>query len=117
MINVSCHVLVFNTYYFSQSRVPEKAILNPPAACNGYTQQILCKVRSLEVFNINFKIMQALYVKYYTDSKAFLLKQFLETKNQKEVIILPRVWHMKDRAIYHNDINWTIWTAVHFLDH
>lgn len=61
--------------------------------------------------------MQALYVKYYTDSKAFLLKQFLETKNQKEVIILPRVWHMKDRAIYHNDINWTIWTAVHFLDH
>lgn len=37
LINVSCHALMSNTYYFSQSRVPEKAILNPPAARNGYT--------------------------------------------------------------------------------
>lgn len=57
MINVSCHALMPNTYYFSQSRVLEKAILNPPAACNGYTWQILFKVRSLEVFNINFNYM------------------------------------------------------------
>lgn len=69
-------------YTFSQSRVPEKAILNPAAACNGYTYQILFKVRSLEVFSINFKITQALYVKYYTDSKTFLLKQVLETKTE-----------------------------------
>lgn len=67
--------------------------MNPAAARNGYTQQILLKVRSLEVFNINFKITQALYVKYYTDSKTFLLKQALETKNHKKVISL-RVWHM-----------------------
>lgn len=65
LINVSCHTLMSNTYYFSQSGVEEKAILNPPAARNGYTQKILLKVRSLQVFNINFKIMQALHVKNY----------------------------------------------------
>lgn len=47
LINVSCHTLMSNTYYFSQSGVEEKAILNPPAARNGYTQKILLKVRSL----------------------------------------------------------------------
>lgn len=47
LINVSCHTLMSNTYYFSQSRVPEKAILSTPAACNGYTQKIVLKLRSL----------------------------------------------------------------------